>query len=149
MRGVFRTLKRCVGDRTDKVILVDHPLVAWLLERTRLVFDVVAQGDDGTTPWHRARGRPFRQPWIGFGESILYRSPRKAPRHAPEGNTAPLQDGGIFLGLHRSSNSYIVCTKEGRCIYARAVTRRAEQERWNPQALTDVRKMPGDHRGRP
>ena len=55
---------------------------------------------------------------------------------------------GIFLGLHRSSNSYIIGTDNGQCIRARAITRRAERERWNPQALADVRKLPEDPRGR-
>ena len=129
VRGVFRTLKLCIEDRIDKLIPSDHPLVSWLLEHTYHILNVMVKGEDGITPWHRARGRPFRQPLIGFGESILYRFPAKGPRHAPAGNMGPLGDEGIFLGFHRSSNSYVVSTNDGRCIVARAVTRRTERER--------------------
>ena len=61
----------------------------------------------------------------------------------------PLGAEGVFLGFHRSSNTCIVATSEGRCIYARAVTRRARRERYYPQALADVRKMPNDSRDLP
>ena len=149
IRGIFRTMKLCVEDRIDKLIPVDHPLVAWLLEHSYHILNVMAKGEDGITPWHRARGRPFRQPLIGFGESILYRFPPKGPRHAPEGNMGPLGAEGVFLGFNRSSNTYIVATSDGRCIFARAVTRRAERERYDPQALADISCMPGNPRERP
>ena len=141
IRGIFRTLKLCLEDRINKLIPVDHPLVAWMLEHTYLVLNVMVKGEDGITPWHRARGRPFRQPLIGFGESVLYRFPAKGPRHAPEGNMGPLGAEGIFLGFHRSSNTYIVGASDGQFVRARAVTRRAERERWNPQALATERRL--------
>ena len=55
---------------------------------------------------------------------------------------------GIFLGIHRSSNSYLIGTSDGQCTRARAITRRPERERWNPQALADVCKLPEDTRER-
>ena len=148
IRGMFRTIKLCLEDRIDKAIPFDHALTSWMIEHASLVVNAMSKGEDGITPWHRARGRPFRQPLLGFGESVLYKFPPKGPRHAPEGNMGPLGAEGIFLGLHRSTNSYLVATNDGGCVHARSVTRRPEQDRWDAQALADVCQLPRDSRDR-
>ena len=148
IRGVFRTLKVCLEDRVDKSIPIDHALVAWLLEHTCLVLNVMGRGEDGITPWHRARGRPFKQQLVGFGERVLYRFPAKGPQHAPGGNMGPLGDEGVFLGYHRSSNTFMVGTKDGGLVRARGVARRNEAERWSAQALADVCRLPHERRDR-
>ena len=148
IRGIFRTIKLCTEDRVDKFIPVDHPLIAWMLEHSQHVLNVMVKGEDGITPWHRARGRPFRQPLISFGAIVLYRFPTKGPRHAPHGNMGPLGDEGVFLGFHKSQNSYVIGTKDGSCVFTRSITRRAERDRWNPQALADVCRTPSAPRER-
>ena len=89
VRGVFGISKFCLEDRIDKTIPFDHPMAAWMLEHTSLIVNAMSKGEDGITPWHRARGRPFRQPLLGFGENVLYKFPAKGPRHAPEGEHGP------------------------------------------------------------
>ena len=60
----------------------------------------------------------------------------------------PLGAEGVFLGLHRSSNSYVVATSDGKCVRTRAVTRRPERERWDAQALADICQLPRESRDR-
>ena len=132
----------------DKDIPVDHPLVSRLLEHTSLVLNVMGRGADGITPWHRARGRPFRQQLVAFGERVLYKFPGKGPQHAPQGNMGPLGDEAVFLGYHRTSNTFVLGTKDGKCVRARAVARRSEADRWSAAALADVCRLPHDRRER-
>ena len=42
VRGLFRTLKLCLDARVQKYILVQHPVVPWLLEHTGLLLSVTA-----------------------------------------------------------------------------------------------------------
>ena len=34
LRGLFRTVKLCLEQRINKLIPVDHPLIAWMMEHT-------------------------------------------------------------------------------------------------------------------
>ena len=54
---------------------VHHPIAAWMLEHGSFVLNVVARGDDGRTPWHRARGRLFGQNLYAFGDQVLFKLP--------------------------------------------------------------------------
>ena len=147
IRGLFRTLKLCLESRLDKYIPVDHPLVPWLLEHTALLLNVTVRGTDGLTAWARARGRPFGQQLLGFGESVLYRYPSKGPQSQPDGNMGALGRDGVFLGYDLFANTFIVHNDQG-FVASRSVTRRPEQERWQAESLAKVHATPNDHRAR-
>ena len=86
VRGLFRTLKLCLESRIDKYVPINHALVPWLLQHTCMLLNARFRGTDGRTPWARARGRPFNQRLLGFGELVMYKLPGKGPRHQPNGN---------------------------------------------------------------
>ena len=98
MRAQFRTLKACLECRIGKVVPVGHPIAAWLLQHVCLLLNALKVGEDGMTPWMRARGRPFRQRLMGFAETVLYKLPLKGPRHDERGNMAPRWAQGVFMG---------------------------------------------------
>ena len=83
LRGLFRTTKLCMESRINKYVPVSHALVPWIMEHTALLLNTVVRGEDGLTPWARARGRPFRQHLLGFGEGVLFKFPSKGPDSAP------------------------------------------------------------------
>ena len=147
IRGLFRTLKLCLESRLDKYIPVDHPLVPWLLEHTALLLNVTVRGTDGLTAWARARGRPFGQQMLGFGESVLYRYPGKGPQSQPTGNMGALGRDGVFLGYDPFANTFIVHNEQG-FVASRSITRRPERERWQAESLAKVHATPHDHRTR-
>ena len=55
----------------NKVVTPTHAITSWLLVQTALPYNAMVKGEDGLTPWGRARGREFRQQSVGFGESVL------------------------------------------------------------------------------
>ena len=123
VRGLFRTLRLCLERRVGFTVPVNHPLTAWLLEHTCMVLNTKVRRDDGKTAWARARGRPFGMKEYGFGESVLWKPPAKGPQHDINGNMAPRLLPGIFLGFHKSSNSYRVLDAKGDLVKTRAINR--------------------------
>ena len=142
LRGQFRTLKLCLESRIGHVIPVHHPIVPWLLEHAALLHASCMRGEDGLTPWARARGRPFGQRLIGFGEKIHWKPPLKGPQHDADGNMGPRLRDGIFLGYKRSSNSYVVADERGNVVESRAVQRRPMEQRWDRASIESLTTTP-------
>ncbi len=142
LRGLFRSLHLCLQDRVGQVIPVNHPLTSWLLEYTALTLNACVRGDDGLTPWARARGRAFGQRIIGFGEYVYYKLPTKGPQHNANGNMAARQAPGIFLGYSVLSNSYKIALDTGELVESRAVQRVPFENRWSGEALKRVHATP-------
>ena len=78
IRGLFRTLRLGLEAAIGKRIPIDHAVTPWLLEHTALLLSIRTRLPNGLTPWGMARGRPFGQKIIGFGESVLWKLPTKA-----------------------------------------------------------------------
>ncbi len=141
VRGIFRTLKLCLESRIDKFIPINHAVIPWLLEHTCLILNVRPMGSDGQTSWSRVRGRAFNQRLLGFGEVVFYKLPVKGPAHDPDGNMGTRWVEAVFLGYHRSSNTYIVGNADGIKM-ARSIARRPMPERWSADALVQVQATP-------
>ena len=148
IRGLFRTTELCLEARVQKVIPVNHALVPWILEHAALLLNTMVRGQDGATPWARARGRPFRQQLVGIGESVLYKFPAKGPRSDPMGNMGPKWGEGIFLGYNRDSNTFVVSSDEG-VVTTRTLSRKPLDQRWDADGLSAVKSAPGDGRDAP
>ena len=141
VRGLFRTLKLCLESRVGKVIPVNHSIIPWLLEHTGLVLNVRPMGSDGQTAWARVRGRAFNQRLLGFGEKIFFKYPGKGPGHDPDGNMGARWSEAVFLGYHRSSNTYIVGNADGVRM-VRSIARRPMPERWLAESLAEINVTP-------
>ena len=142
VRGLFRTLKLCLEKRVGFTIPVHHPITAWLIEHTCMVLNTKVRGDDGKTPWARARGRPFGMKEYGFGECVLWKPPTKGPQHDINGNMAPRLLPGVFVGFHKSSNSYRVLDAKGDLIKSRALQRLPFENRWDGEKLKAISVTP-------
>ena len=148
LRGLFRTIKLGLEQKINKIVPIDHPLIAWMMEHTSLLLNAVIRGTDGLTPWMRVRGRAFAHPMVGMGEAVLYRHPSKGPRHNPQGNVGALGAEGVFLGYSRTSNTFIVSDTNGDIVMSRSITRRPAQDRWDAETLVKVQAIPHIPRGR-
>ena len=142
VRGLFRTMKLCLEKRVGFTIPVNHPLTAWLVEHVCMVLNTKVRGDDGKTAWARARGRPYGMREYGFGESVLWKPPTKGPQHDTEGNMAPRLLPGLFLGFHKSSNSYRVIDEKGDLVKTRAINRLPFENRWNGDKIKAITVTP-------
>ena len=138
VRGHFRTLRLCLERRIGHSVPVHHPLSAWLIEHTCTILNACLRGRDGLTPWARARGRPFGLRMYGMGESVLWKQPSKGPQHDEKGNMAPRLSPGIFIGHHKSSNSYRVIDEKGNVVKTRAINRRPFEGRWDVDKLKSI-----------
>jgi hypothetical protein len=147
-RGMVRTMRSCLEKRIGQKVPVNHPLMSWLVEHVGVLLDARMKGEDGLTPWARARGRPFSHKLFGFGESIHAQMPNKGPQHTAAGNVAPRTKIGTFLGYCRSSNAYRVAV-DGSMMETRSLTRRPIQERWQQAALSDIKVTPWEMRPNP
>ena len=85
-RGPFRTLRLGLEAAIGFRVPVDHALVPWLLQHTAMLLNLRSRLPDGKAPWERARGRPFHQKILGFGELVLWKLPSKGPNSQPDGN---------------------------------------------------------------
>ena len=102
----------------------------------------ILMNEDGST----VRGRPFGQPLVGLGESVLWKQPDKGPGHDVEGNSGPrMLDGGIFLGYSRLSNTYQIGTDNG-VEEVRGVSRKPAPNRWDEERLSGLQATPWDTR---
>ncbi len=140
-RGQFRTMKSDLEDRLGKKLPNEHPLVSWLAEHVTTLLNIRSRGQDGLTPWTRARGRPYSQTTYCFGESVFYKLHTKGPECDERGNMASRQGEGVYLGTRLSSSEYVIGTADG-IRYSRSVTRKPEADRWKAEALSAVTATP-------
>ena len=148
VRGQLRTLRLCLERRIGHRIPPNHPLMAWLLKHTAVLLNACVRGADGLTPWARARGRAFGMRIHAFAESVWWKQPAKGPQHDQEGNMAPRQFPGIFLGYNKASNTYRIMTNDGNMVKARGLQARPEDEKWEPERLKAITVTPWDLRKR-
>ncbi len=142
VRGLFRTMRLCLESRIGHSIPPNHPLTSWLIEHVAMTLNANVRGPDGLTGWARARGRDFNLNLYSVGECVLWKQPPKGPQHDQEGNMGPRMFPGVFLGYHRSSNSYRLATENGFIVKSRALQSRPMEERWNAEALKAVVSTP-------
>ena len=92
MHGLARTIKEMVETRAGLSLPQKHPVLAWLIEHAGTLLTFFGRGDpqDGRTPYHCLKGKPWRIPLPAFGEKVEYRrrtrhklETRWATRHFP------------------------------------------------------------------
>ena len=126
-------LERRIGSR----IPLEHPLLSWLTEYSAWMCCTMRKGDDGLTPFHRARGRPFTKRLITFGETVLAQEPTKGPQAQARGKLEPRWVEGVVLGYGSSTHAYWVHTAEGVDLY-RSAKRVPSAEQWDRGLLEGV-----------
>ena len=100
----------CMGKVAWKTVPANHPLTLWLLEHSILLLTAMVTGEDGKTPWARARGRAFGQRLTGFGEQVLWKLLTEGPNTMQKGIC--LQDnkkGGLSFAIrgHHGGQYYL------------------------------------------
>ena len=145
IRGLFRTLRLGLEASIGKQIPVDHAIIPWLLEHTALLLSIRTRLPNGLTPWAMARGCPFGQKIIGFGERVLWKLPTKGPNSQPDGNMGARWEDGVFVGYNRNSNTFIILTKDGKKA-VRSINRYPEQTRWSADGIAKIKATPWSER---
>ncbi len=141
VRGSFRTLRLDLERRLGWQIPIEHPVMHWLLLHVSNMHNALKVGDDGYTPWIRARGRPFNMPLCCFGEQVGYKYPGKGPLANPRGNMGPMWGAGTWLGVKLHSNEHVIANQDG-IHFAAKFARRPTDEAWKTQPVAELQSTP-------
>ena len=94
---------------------VQHCAFAWLVEHAAWVHTVRMRQIDGITAYQRLRGVDFGLKMICFGESCLYKIPKKKPTEtALERKLGSKWKDGVFLNYSGDSNEHVIWSVEGK-----------------------------------
>ena len=87
VKGQFRTLLLGLERQLKARIPLTHPIISWLVAHSAVVRNLQVQGEDGFTPFQRARGTSGPQKFVQFGKSAGIRpGPMKAALGSPDGD---------------------------------------------------------------
>ena len=138
-----RTFKDALDDAIKDRIPPSHDILAWMVDHVASIYRRVAVGTDGKTPMERIRGRRGRDIMAEFGEYIHYMPLRGDvdDKRQAKADMAPRFIYGVFLGLSDRSDELIVFGPEG-VRKARTIRRLPEEQRWNRDALLEVKGSP-------
>ena len=103
------------------------------------VLNWTKKDQDGLTPYHRVRGKPFTTRLVSCGESVQYKLRSHEPLiNSPDGKRFHI---GIFLGIDRRTGQYILHGDHGIKL-ARTIMRSPNDEKWNRERLQKLNVTP-------
>ena len=126
-QGMARTLKEHVEIHAGVSVEPKMPLVAWLVEYAGTLYNLYHKGDDGLTPYHRNRGRPWKIPLPPFGESVEFMT---RTRHKLQGRWRV----GVFLGVRQETSEKVVGDAHGVYV-VQPMRRKPEGDRYSKELL--------------
>ena len=96
-----------------------------------------AIGVDGRTAYARMNGKKFAREVAEFGEHVWYYKPGVVGRDKLDVRC----ESGIWLGIRDESGEVIIGTSKG-ALKARSFRRKPAHERWDKDALTQMKGLP-------
>ena len=138
VHGLSRTLREAVQHGIGDTIPGTHPVLAWLVEYSGVLITLFGISDDGLTPYHRLKGRPWRIPLPPFGEEVEFRTRTRDKLESRWQN-------GIYLGIKRTTSEKIVSDGTGKVLVVQ--TLRRTPGRYNKDLLLKVRGTPWEPKG--
>ena len=139
IQGQVRTIKDQVEAIIGAVIPRNSNTFKWLVEWSATTITRFKVNSNGKTPYHMIKGRQSNAQIASFGEKILYMPP-KSVKTARSKFDVKLEDG-VFLGMNMRTDEIKIGTKLG-VVKARTIKRLCVEERWNAEALRDIRGEP-------
>ena len=88
-------------------ISVGHPIVACMVRHAAMLQNIFVSGDDGKTPWQRARGAPCKLKLVQFGEIARYKCFSNEGGIGGSGDNGALESGSAS-GPGLDSTSYLI-----------------------------------------
>ena len=77
LEELLRVHKLDLEARLGAILQMDHPCIEWLVEYTTDVLNKTQVGQDGRTPYMRAKGRRYNGEMYKFGTPVTFRSSGK------------------------------------------------------------------------
>ena len=138
MKGMIRTIRSSVEDKTGKPIKLSDTIVPWIVRHAGYILTRCKVGSDGKTAMQRMKGRKTNAPWVPFGEAVLFKLP-KVPKMP--GDFRDRFEEGIWVGFITRSGEHLVATDRG-VFKVSSVMRRSEDKRWSGDAIQKIQGSP-------
>ena len=139
VKGMVRTMRPGLERELGFRVPARHPLITWLLQHAANTLTWVVKGQDGSTAYHRIRGKPFRTRLLTCGEQGRCKMRSQEPFSASgDGRRFHV---GTYVGVDRRTGQYMIHVGDG-IQYARTVMRLPEPNKWEEDRLADIRATP-------
>ena len=138
VKGMIRTLRSSVEEKTGKTIRLDAAIVPWIIRHSAYILTRCKIGADGKTAMQKMKGRRVNVPWIPFGEPVVFKLP-KVPNMP--GDFRDSFEIGIWVGCTIRSGEHLIATEKG-VFKVSSVVRRAEDKRWSHDLITQMKGTP-------
>ena len=138
VKGMVRTLRSHIEEKTGTTIHLDSPIVPWLVRHAGYLITRCKVRSDGKTAMQKMNGRRTNTPLLPCGESVLFKLPKVQDM---PGDFRDRFDQGVWLGCTIRSGEHVVGTKNGVHTVS-AVMRRAQDERWSAEAVQQIKGTP-------
>ena len=134
VKGMIRTIKAALDRKFGGQVGDTHANLPWAIEHAAVLLSRHKIHKDGRTPYEAIRGKKASTPLCCFAEKVMF-LPAKT---AKERKWAY----GIFVGLVRKSNEYVVTNTEGAAVKTRNMKRLPENQRWDADMVTRIQGTP-------
>ena len=132
VRAMQLTLDRCLGMHVPP----RHPLMAWLVEHAAFVRFTGIVGADGKTAYSRVRGVEHSLRFPFFGECVRFKS--RAQEKGGVAGEGMTWSSGVWLGVHRRTNQYVLYDDEHGIRHARTIMRYPDAQKFSAEAAQKV-----------
>ena len=139
--GMIRTL-RCQAEADLGIeVALGTPLQGWMVEYGATLLNLFHVGADGSSPYRRLRGRPWRIPLPVFAEAVEFRR-RTASKYDLRWEI------GIYLGIKEATSEKIVGNDHGIFV-VQSLRRKPEGQRFDPILVQKIKGTPRNLAGDP
>ena len=140
--GHLRAVKLGLERRLKEEIPTKLEIIEWASEHSAFLLTRYQVGKDGQTAWRRLIGKPAKNKIVEFGEQVLAK-PLRSKKTNIRVSLRTKWIEATWVGATRNSNEHlVVLSKGGPVIKVRTVQRRTLADRWDLQAIKDIRATP-------
>jgi len=133
-----------LGALQEKIGVVKNAkLIPWAMRHGAWLYSRFALGEDGMTPYKRAKGKRYNGDVVMFGEKVLWLKPfsRKMPKLTQR------FEEGVFLGRLDRTNEVLVGVAGGGLRRTRTMRRVPDGEKWDIKMLEELKAVPWAEEG--
>ena len=142
LSGMIRTLKDSIETKTGEKIEKKSAMMAWIVEHSGNMITRYRVGKDGRTAYQRLKGKAPSNKTLPLGEKVLYLPLKSAGK---QNKLAPKFKYGIFVGVNPRTSESLIANSSG-VFRARTVKRLPEDDRWDGNAISEIKGLPWDFR---
>ena len=140
VKGQVRVMILALEAHLGKKIDLRHAIVAWMVTHAGYILTHYEVGKDGRTAYERLKGKTNGVDLCEFGEKVHY-----MPLKRSGGGLASAEARykvGIWLGVDEKSSERIIGTLDGTVVGARSVKRLPEEDKWDAEAIEQLKGVP-------